>query len=328
MNRKHIILLITVAVLSIILGSLLTNAKSHYVKYIQLMPDSCYLKNVGDSIATLRVEARVAVVENKERAGESKSKWRLVWNYKSQNDFNYVELTWRNTDFGDFADSRQAVVNVVEVKNGIENALKTVAFDRNLDLSVGYNSLLVEASDGKYTVFAGGDKYVYIGTFSSDEFNQGQCGVMSTVLASVSNFVVETTPDYKRILQTQYSTDTLDRLFNSDATQYEGYWTYLDRNNDPDRARVGGRYRLALVKEDNDYLIIYVDGATTNACNWREGMIKGRLSATIFKDHYDLEWYDSMFDVIETDAHAYIENSILTLEFPLYKTQIRFSKQR
>ncbi len=326
MNRIDIILL-TVVLFSI-LGSLSTNAKNYYVKSVRLIPDSCYLINVGDSIATLSVEARVAVAENKECAGESKSKWRLVWNYRSKNDYKYVELAWRNTDFGDFADTRQAVVNVVEVKNGVENALKTVVFDRNLDLSVGYNSLLVEVSNGKYNVFAGGNKYVYIGAFSSDESIQGLCGVSSTVFASVSNFAVESTPDYKRILQTEYTTVTLDRLFNSVATQHEGYWTYLDRNNDPDRARVGGRYRLALVKDDNDYMIIYIDGAMTNEGNWQEGMIKGRLSATIFKDHYDLEWYDSMFDLIEADAHAYIENSILTLEFPLYKTQIRFSKKR
>ena len=74
-------------------------------------------------------------------------------------------------------------------------------------------------------------------------------------------------------------------------------------------------------------MLIYLSGAQINQINWVEGMIKGRLRPTIFQNHYDLIWYDSMFDIIDTDAYATIVDSILTLEFPLYKTQIRFYKE-
>lgn len=83
-----------------------------------------------------------------------------------------------------------------------------------------------------------------------------------------------------------------------------------------------------MLKVKDDYLIIYLSGAETNSSNWKEGMIKGRLKATIFQNHYDLEWYDSLFELIDVDAYASINNSILTLEFPLYKAKVRFFKQR
>jgi hypothetical protein len=119
----------------------------------------------------------------------------------------------------------------------------------------------------------------------------------------------------------------LKEKFHSNQQIHEGFWSYLDRNNDAKYAIVGGRYRIALVKDNDDYLLIYLSGAQTNQINWAEGMIKGRLRPTIFHNHYDLIWYDSMFDIIDTDAYATIVDSILTLEFPLYKTQIRFYKE-
>ena len=43
---------------------------------------------------------------------------------------------------------------------------------------------------------------------------------------------------------------------------------------------------------------------------------------------YDLVWYDSTLDFIDCEANAFIENSILTLNFPLYKSSIRFFKEK
>lgn len=282
---------------------------------------------VDDSISAMTIEVRAAVNTNKERAGYSKSIWGIVWDYQSQSNFKSVEITWNNTNYGDFADCRQLVAKVIEVTNGKRNVVKTVLLDKWVDLSTGMNSVLFEVQKDKYNLFIGNDKYQHIGTFNYDNVFGGLCGVYSSVDVSVANFVIETTPDMSLRLMTEYTQQTLIAKFSGNKVAHEGFWNYLDRDNNPDWAKLGGRYNIALIKENDDYLIVYLSGAETNSTNWKEGMIKGRLKATIFHNHYDLEWYDSMLELIDYDAHASIDNSILTLEFPLYKTKIRFFKQ-
>lgn len=302
-------------------------ADSQYYKQLSLNADSIILSKLDENILSVDIEARVKVIQNRERDGKSKSMWRLLWNYQSTNDYNYIELTWNNTNFGDILDVRQAIVNIVEVKNSRHKIVKSVALERGVNLSTGFNTILLEAKGSKYNVFVGDDELMYIGTFSNDSLI-GSCGLIASVDSYVSNFVVNSEYDISKTLFTQNTEQTLIEKFKiSSASSIEGFWSYLDRNNDPDWARLGGRYRLALVKNANDFDIIYIGGAEINKLNWKEGMIKGRLKSTIFQNHYDVEWYDSMFDIINEDSHATIKDSILTIEFPIYKTQIRFYKE-
>lgn len=302
-------------------------ADSQYYKQLSLNADSIILSKLDENILSVDIEARVKVIQNRERDGKSKSLWRLLWNYQSTNNYNYIELTWNNTNFGDILDVRQAIVNIVEVKNSRQKVVKSVALERGVNLSTGFNTILVEAKGSKYNVFVGDDELMYIGTFSNDSLF-GSCGLIASVDSYVSNFVVNSEYDISKTIFTQNTEQTLIEKFKiSSSSSIEGFWSYLDRNNDPDWARLGGRYRFALVKNANDFDIIYIGGAEINKLNWKEGMIKGRLKSTIFQNHYDVEWYDSMFDIIDEDSHATIKDSILTIEFPIYKTQIRFYKE-
>ncbi len=305
-----------------------SDAKTTYHKHFTLSTDSLYLIPQGDCLSNLIIEARVAVNKNKERVGESSSRWSIIWNYKSSNDFNYIELTWENTNFGDFLDYRRAKIKVGEIRKGVDNVLKTTTLDKNVNMYTGYNSISIEISGDKYNVFVGDNKLCYIGSFLFKDKIRGNCGIKTTIDAKISRFVIETTPDMKLMLQSKNTLKSLNTHFSTKKNLHEGFWSYLDRNNNEDYAIVGGRYRFALLKEGNDYLIIYINGAVTNKKNWSEGMIKGRLISTIFENHYDLIWYDSMFELIDVDAHASINNSILTIEFPTYKTQIRFYREQ
>jgi hypothetical protein len=56
-------------------------------------------------------------------------------------------------------------------------------------------------------------------------------------------------------------------------------------------------------------------------------MFKGHISKTIFSGNYDLRWIDATMEPIGEDAYATIENGvILTINFPIYKSQVRFAK--
>lgn len=313
---------------AVVISATSINASRINLKHFQITRGDSLMWNVDDSISDMTIEVRAAVDINKERAGLSKSKWGVVWDYQSSNNFKIIEITWNNTTYGDFADTRQLVVSFIEVTNGERNVVNTSSLEKGVDLSTGLNSVLLEVENSKFNLFVGSDKYHYIGTFNYDNAFNGMCGVYSTVDALVENFVVDTTPDMSLKLMTDYTRQSLSEKFGVKMVAHEGFWCYLDRDNNPDWAKLGGRYNLALLKVKDDYLIIYLSGAETNSSNWEEGMIKGRLKATIFQNHYDLEWYDSLFELIDVDAYASINNSILTLEFPLYKAKVRFFKQR
>ena len=120
----------------------------------------------------------------------------------------------------------------------------------------------------------------------------------------------------------------LDERFASSVDPLEGYWSYLDRETDDSRARLGGRYDLAIVKEGDEYVLLYVDGAEVNSSMWKPMMIKGSMKPTPFKSHYDLTWYDSMMEPMDDDTFSMVDGDmILTLKFPVYRSQLRFYKR-
>lgn len=111
-----------------------------------------------------------------------------------------------------------------------------------------------------------------------------------------------------------------------------GYWRYLDRITPSDGSvALGGKYEVAVVPDDDimgAYLIIYIDGDYENSDLWRAGDIKGRLIPTSFENHYDLEWYDSNRNRLDfEEGYGTFEGiNLLTLDFPVLKSQIRFEK--
>ena len=292
----------------------------------QLEQDSLFLISQGDSIKSLSIEARVSVLKNKERMGESASKWAIIWNYSDKSNYNYIELTWNNSNFGGIIDQRNAIISIVEIKNDVKIIDKKISLDDGVNMALGYNTISLEVVAGKYNVYVGNKKLNHIATLEYAEPIIGDCGLKTSVSANVSKLVVSTMPNIVSQIQTLYTADNILKLFCGD--EIEGFWGYLDRDNNPEWAILGGQYRIAILKDGIDYLIIYISGAITNKKIWKEGMIKGRLNSTIFKNHYDVEWYDATFNILKDEVSASLENSILKIDFPLYKTSVRFYKEQ
>lgn len=274
------------------------------------------------------IEARVALTENKEGNGYSKDWWGIALGC-GDGDYYYVKMQCRNTAYNDFTDSKVADIAVFRHKDGNDELLSdVVTIDNGLAFYRGYNTIAVEwVSEEKFEIYAG-DKYPrHIMTFNIDEMISGSCAIVGDGAMSIMSLVVDTYENPALPLITKFTDVDLNTRFVESKNPVEGYWVYLDRSTDDDKARLGGRYRLAIVQDGEEYLILYCDGAQVNNFSWRPFMIKGRLKPTVFTDHYDLEWYDAMMMPIKTDIHAsIIKGSILSLEFPLYGTQLRFSK--
>lgn len=117
-----------------------------------------------------------------------------------------------------------------------------------------------------------------------------------------------------------------ERLQSVSPQSIEGVYHYLDSDLNDKRAIKGGDYIFYLrPAEAGVYELIYLDGAKANNALWQEGMIKGRLKPTIFENHYDVEWYDSqMANDFEELWAEFTSGTILTIHFPLEKSQLRF----
>ena len=60
---------------------------------------------------------------------------------------------------------------------------------------------------------------------------------------------------------TLWTLDALDEYLSNSSDPMEGYWKYLDRDMEEKWLRIGGRYTLAVVRADDGYDILYIDGA-------------------------------------------------------------------
>lgn len=234
-----------------------------------------------------------------------------------------------NTSFGDIFDRRQSLLSLT--RGGKELFKKDVS---GFESSSGvYNTLRVEIDghDRVLRVSGGGKGLEELISLPLDGVESPAAfAVWSKGELTLSAMSLETAKSPQQLYSTGWTQDKLTERLRGSKDAVEGYWRYLDRENDPQYARPGGRYLLAVVKAENEadgYEIVYVDGAETRRDQWRPMMLKGRLKPTIFVGHYDLEWIDSTFEPIDRDIHATVsDGAILTLSFPLLKTTLRFSR--
>lgn len=129
-------------------------------------------------------------------------------------------------------------------------------------------------------------------------------------------------------VDTAFNISSLERQIRKSGDPIVGFYTYFDRENDPKFAEPGGYYKLAVIGDGDGYRIIYLDGAKVGADIWRCGMVKGRLTPTMFKSHFDLEWIDAKGEKMTKEQFAVFDTALrlLELNFPLYNTKIRFRR--
>ncbi len=197
--------------------------------------------------------------------------------------------------------------------------------------SNGFNSMIIDLHQSTAPgIFVGAGEPVTIQLPPLEPVSAVTARLFTTGVADVQVLCVETWPDRRPALMTKWTEDAISARFKASSEPLEGFWRYLDRENDPLRGVVGGNYRLALISDGRGgYDIIYCSGAVAEASRWIYGMRKGHISPTIFMNHYDLEWIDSLMEPVVSEMSASVEQgAILTLRFPLYSLSFRLAKER
>lgn len=282
-----------------------------------------YRLPLESDVSQVWFETRCAVTDNKEGREPS---WSVLWKDGVRGDTISVVISWGNTAFATDYDVRYMRVKALRA----DSVLASAELTKDIDLYAGYNSLAVQIENKEASVYVGNRQLKHLFDFPVSGNPMGEAIVMCDKKMDVRWSYTKSKPDIGKYLRTDWTLDTLKSYIALSNDPMESFWTYLDRENDSEKAALGGRYTLASVKSDGGYDLIYISGAKTNRQNWNCGMKKGHLVPTAFADSYDLIWYDAMLDPMDGDdeANAYVgdQGMILTLNFPLLLARVRFAK--
>ena len=266
-----------------------------------------------------------------EKTTINSTEWGLVFNYDIEGNYCAVVLSCDNSaPFNDITDQRTMSLKVSQRIGTDTRELAQATLSRGVSLEDDMNTLSIDVNEREVKVSIGKDELQEVVETSLTRSNGPlQVGYLVGPGARVAiERAVLTIENEKQIAaKTLWTREALDEYFTVSADPVEGYWKYLDRDMQDQWLRLGGRYTLAVVRSDDGYDIIYIDGAQVKKSLWHEGMLKGHMTKTVFSGNYDATWIDATMEPIEKDVQATIENGvILTMSFPVFKSQVRFAK--
>lgn len=261
-----------------------------------------------------------------------KSMWGIALDITPCGDMIVVECECDNSsNHNDITSTRSLKLSVNKYTSTGYTTLATTTLNKGIDLYDKTNVLNATLVGNTITISMGRKKPQQVLKVNVERSNEHNC---AGIVAGPGNklSIERTMATFNRVntvkINTQWNKDKLDKHFMQSTDPIEGYWTYLDRDLEDKWVRMGGTYTLALIANENQgYDIIYIEGAKTNKTSWHPFMLKGTLSKTMFGGVYQATWIDSTFEPLTEDIQATIENGvILTIKYPVLKSQLRFSK--
>lgn len=241
--------------------------------------------------------------------------------------------------YNESVDKRSMTVTLMRCDNGKCREVDSFTTSADVDLNDGYNYLCAQVDDKFIKISLGKDKLKKVINHVMDAAEQRLNEGFETVkvgyyvapgaMISIERAVLSQgeASSTSAPLYTHWTREALDRHFEQSKNPFEGYWTYLDRDMEDSWLKLGGRYTVALVETEQGYDVIYIEGAQVKKSLWQLGMKKGEMHKTIFTDNFSGKWIDATFEPIDEDVYVTFESGvILNFKFPVYKSQVRFSK--
>lgn len=256
-----------------------------------------------------------------------------------------MSLTYRTRGAGPMGDDERVAECTVEDLRGCEPAdgqpeppESRLTIDDESSVYCRVSEVAVENVGDRAGFWAGEKGSVYGGEGHSAQ------GVKALTISSdrdlrLRHGVLKWRPAPDAALRSGLSAEEIaESCQNESQAEPVGMWQFLDRDTESSLAEPGGRYILAVVKHraaegasdtvEPDYDIIYMGGGVANRRAWEPGMIKGHLWRTSFAGHYRAEWIDADMEPMdgETFADLTADGAILSVNFPLYRSTIRFER--
>ena len=289
------------------------------------------IRQSSPHLIPIAVEARIGFGHSGIRTGRQECCAGIIWGMSGPDEYYAAIIRPGAATLDDTVDDRYIHLEVMRrSKADGDSIMVSEECREGICPAPGHNLLVVELDPDKATatISIGKTDPRQIATLSCHETTPGDIAIMATAGVDIPLAVGAYHPGVPAILLTDIDENTIRNRDRQPGSPV-GVWEYLDRDTDSRRAMIGGRYRLGIVEASDgrkgEYDIVYLGGAEVNPSKWRQGMLKGRLKALPFANHWDLQWYDSEMQLISTDLNASMEqNAILSLNFPLMKSTIRF----
>ncbi len=336
MNRKWLLLIGSVILLTLSVSAS-EPVRVFHSEIARLCDSTLIFPAADNATSSLALEVRASVKKPSAKPGLQGNGFAVVWSYGTT-----TMEAWLIPSADDFdpLTSKTSVEFILLSK--FPGAPASILNRRRLTSGVasgrGFNTLGVEiAPDGAATIYGGEKEPIDIYTLPSTGHACTATGIAARGEIDVDLLVTERLPDPASGLSTTYTAESLTDYFKTNALlPPEGIWRFLDRDTDDRAVRLGGDYTIAIVADSTQtpeappaYSIIYMAGARVGNDDWSAGMKKGRLTTTLFQNHYNLIWIATDMTEIDTECSAQLsdDRAILTLNFPLYGSTVRFARQ-
>ena len=301
--------------------------------------------SLGNDTRSRSIEACVAIKGNRNSSGIGKASWRLTWIDENGRTLRLLEVKWGNEGLVDAFDRRFLMITVDSIAcNGVAVPLLEKKLFDKVALYGGDNTIAIDERDGRMSVWIGNDLEYFVGECDA-AYNASQVSLDGSLPLDVKYVAVTSEPSFAARLRGRWNPGELAEYILNHDSAVEGRWEFLDRDNNVRLASPGGKYGLSVVRYEPSrggdvlelvpdyadklpaYEILYMSGAEVNASEWHPAMVKGLLYPTIFENHFDLVWFDSYMEPMAGEQWAdLVPGSILSLNFPLLRAQMRFSK--
>lgn len=307
---------------------------------VKIMPsDSIAVRHGIDSLCSYGFETSLEIEGMRTNRDIGKTSWWVDWLDPDGVPYLRAAVRWGNGISSDPAfDSAFLQVTVSSLPSGEE--LAVARFSNDVSLAKGANTLMAESDGSVLRLYIGNGNMREVASLPGIRV-PAIIRLKANRCVSIDYFAARFMP--ASILPVVPLSQIEQFIAASPSSSPVGIWTFLDRDTDGIRSKLGGYYVVAVVPhgcgltcgdadsmdEQPAYDICYIDGAKVNAANWSAGMVKGFLYKTPFVDHYRLVWYDAMKEGMGQECFADIDsNTLMTLNFPLYGGKIRFSRHR
>lgn len=278
---------------------------------------------------TIRLKSMPSGKNSRFLAEGDKGNCGVVWNYVDSLNYYTVVLSDFEDYGSDIHNKSGAVVEVVKFSNGKKNTLYKEEINSGINSDGGYNSVCL-LYDGRSMAVQIGERHLK--TFFVIDAPQFEYPFkVGTVTGPRSVTQVKRIQFHSKLQAekanlTGYTYQQIDSIIAKSRDVKEGYWLYLDRIMDGEKSRLGGKYRLAIVRNGAGYDVLYMSGAEVYPHIWKPLMLKGRLEDTQFVDNYNAVWYDAKKKEIKDEGYATFADNILTIHLPLQGMEVRFQK--
>lgn len=290
-----------------------------------------YEYDVADKIFhyTIRLKSMPAGKNSRFLAEVDKGNCGVIWNYVDSLNYFTVVLSDIDGSGSDIHDKDGAVVEVVKVSDGRKITLHKEEVSSGINIDGGYNSVCL-LYDGRSLSIQVGEKHLKtVFDINNPQFERAfKVGTVTEPesVTQVKRIQFHSKVQPEKANLTGYTYRQIDSIVANTKDTIEGYWLYLDRVMDGKKSRLGGKYRLAIIRNGAGYDVLYMSGAEVYPHIWKPLMLKGRLEDTQFVDNYNAVWYDSQKKEIEDEGYATFADNILTIHLPLNGIVVRFQK--